>query len=130
METGANKGQAGFILTALDGKQDLPPGDHPLWIFDEGHAVRWLRTTEDRSALVEAAACAITSKIHSGLALSSRRACSFVSFAIWEMSLLLVFLLPPATLLSLPARPFAPAAPPFSFSSSEEETDDHPAKIE
>ena len=40
METGANKGQAGFILTALDGKQDLPPGDHPLWIFDEGNAVR------------------------------------------------------------------------------------------
>ena len=42
METGANKGQAGFILTALDGKQDLPPGDHPLWIFDEGNAVRWI----------------------------------------------------------------------------------------
>ena len=54
METGANKGQAGFILTALDGKQDLPPGEHPLWIFDEGNAVRWMRTTEDRSALVEA----------------------------------------------------------------------------
>ena len=54
METGANKGQAGFILTALDGKQDLPPGDHPLWIFDEGNAVRWMRTTEDCSALVEA----------------------------------------------------------------------------
>ena len=54
METGANKGQAGFILTALDGKQDLPPGDHPLWIFDEGNTVRWMRTTEDCSALVEA----------------------------------------------------------------------------
>jgi len=54
METGANKGQRGFILTALDGKQDLPPGDHPLWIFDEGNEVRWLRTSEDRSSLVEA----------------------------------------------------------------------------
>ena len=54
MATGASNGQTNFTLTALDGKQDLPPGDHPLWIFDEGHAVRWLRTTEDRSALVEA----------------------------------------------------------------------------
>lgn len=54
MATGASNGQTNFMLTALDGKQDLPPGDHPLWIFDEGHAVRWLRTTEDRSALVEA----------------------------------------------------------------------------
>jgi len=54
METGANKGRSDFILTALDGKQDLPPGDHPLWVFDEGNVVRWLRTTEDKAALVEA----------------------------------------------------------------------------
>ena len=54
MATGASNGQTNFTLTALDGKQNLPPGDHPLWIFDEGQAVRWLRTTEDRSTLVEA----------------------------------------------------------------------------
>jgi len=54
METGANKGQPDFVLTALEGGQDLPPGAHPLWAVDNGHAVLWLRTTEDRSALVEA----------------------------------------------------------------------------
>lgn len=54
METGANKAQTDFRLTALDGGQDLPSGHHPLWVFDEGSVVRWLRTTEDRSAMVEA----------------------------------------------------------------------------
>ena len=54
METGANKGQPDFVLTALDGGQDLPPGAHPLWAVDDGRSVRWLRTSEDRSALVEA----------------------------------------------------------------------------
>ena len=54
METGANKGQLDFTLTALEGGQDLPPGAHPLWVYDEGPMVRWLRTTEDGSALVEA----------------------------------------------------------------------------
>ena len=54
METGANKGQPDFQLTALDGSQDLPEGTFPLWIFDSGQAVRWLRTAEDRSVIVEA----------------------------------------------------------------------------
>jgi len=54
METGANKGQFDFKLTALDGGQELPPGAHPLWVYDEGPVVRWLRTTEDGTALVEA----------------------------------------------------------------------------
>lgn len=54
METGANKGQLDFVLTALDGGQDLPPGGHPIWAVDDGHSVRWLRTSEDRSVLVEA----------------------------------------------------------------------------
>ena len=54
METGASKGQPDVVLTALDGGQDLPPGAHPLWAVDDGFSVRWLRTTEDRSALVEA----------------------------------------------------------------------------
>lgn len=54
METGANKGQPDLVLTALDGGQDLPPGAHPLWAVDDGLSVRWLRTSEDRSSLVEA----------------------------------------------------------------------------
>ena len=54
MVTGANKGQPDFTLTALDGTQDVPEGAFPLWVFDSGHAVRWLRTSEDSSVLLEA----------------------------------------------------------------------------
>ena len=53
METGANKGQRDFVLTALDGSQDVPHGAFPLWVFDSGHSMRWLRTSEDGNALVE-----------------------------------------------------------------------------
>jgi len=53
METGANKGQRDFVLTALDGTQDVPEGAFPLWVFDAGASMRWLRTSEDGSALVE-----------------------------------------------------------------------------
>ena len=54
MATGANKDQVDFLLTALDGTQDVPEGANPLWAFDSGHAVLWLRTSEDRSVLLEA----------------------------------------------------------------------------
>ena len=54
MVTGANKVQDDFTLTALDGTQDVPEGAFPLWVFDTGPAVRWLRTSEDLSVLVEA----------------------------------------------------------------------------
>ena len=53
METGANKGQGDFVLTALDGTQDVPQGAFPLWVFDTGHSMRWLRTSEAKDALVE-----------------------------------------------------------------------------
>ena len=53
METGANKGQRDYVLTALDGTQDVPEGAFPLWVFDSGQSMRWLRTSEDGSALVE-----------------------------------------------------------------------------
>ena len=56
METGANKGQRDFSLTALDGTQDVPEGVFPLWVFDAGDAVHWVRTSEDKSVLVEAGA--------------------------------------------------------------------------
>lgn len=56
MATGANKETHDFTLTALDGTQDVPPGVFPLWVFDSGPVVRWLRTSEDRNALVEAGA--------------------------------------------------------------------------
>ena len=54
MEIGANKVQSDFKLTALDGTLDVPDGAFPLWIFDAGPAVHWLRTSEDHGVLVEA----------------------------------------------------------------------------
>jgi hypothetical protein len=54
MVTGANKGQPDFKLTALDGTQDVPDGAFPLWVFDSGPVVRWMRTSEDRGVLLEA----------------------------------------------------------------------------
>lgn len=54
MATGASKDTLEFTLTALDGTQDVPPGVFPLWAFDSGQVVRWLRTSEDRGVLVEA----------------------------------------------------------------------------
>ena len=54
MATGANKDQVDFLLTALDGTQDVPEGANPLWVFDSGHSVHWLRTSEDRGVLLEA----------------------------------------------------------------------------
>lgn len=57
MVTGANKDQTDFKLTALDGAQEVPEGVFPLWVFDSGNAVRWLRTSEDRSVILEAGMC-------------------------------------------------------------------------
>jgi hypothetical protein len=54
MVTGANKGQPDFKLTALDGTQEVPEGAFPLWVFDSGPAVRWVRTSEDKGVLLEA----------------------------------------------------------------------------
>lgn len=54
MATGANKDQPDFLLTALDGSQEVPEGVTPLWVFDSGDTVHWLRTSEDRSVLLEA----------------------------------------------------------------------------
>ena len=54
MATGANKGQPDFILTALDGTHEVPEGAFPLWAFDSGSSMRWLRTSEDAGTIVEA----------------------------------------------------------------------------
>ena len=54
MATGASKGQPDFTLTALDGAHEVPDGAAPLWAFDSGASMRWLRTSEDAAAIVEA----------------------------------------------------------------------------